>query len=59
MRYRSLLLTSSSLMTVAASLVTNSFSRWLMIILFMPGREGGGGTLTMRQLGGPTIWPIR
>ena len=29
--------TSSSWMTVAASLVTNSFSRWLITILFIPG----------------------
>ena len=32
--------TSSSLITVAASLVTNSFSKWFITILFMP-REGG------------------
>lgn len=29
-------LTSSSLRIVAASLVTNSFSKWLMTILFIP-----------------------
>lgn len=31
-------LTSSSLRMVAASLVTRSFSKWLMTILFMPGK---------------------
>lgn len=32
-------LTSSSLRIVAASLVTNSFSKWLMTILFIPKRH--------------------
>lgn len=32
-------LTSSSLRIVAASLVTNSFSKWLMTILFIPGKK--------------------
>ena len=44
--------TSSSAVMVDASLVTNSFSRWLITILFMPGgRRVGGAEVRVRQAG--------